>query len=234
VAPSDTRTKILQVAERLYAERGIEGVSLREIGAAAGQRNTAAVHYHFGGREGLVRALFEHRYERLEARRAAMLAELDARTEPAAVRELVAVLVLPFVEHPDGSGHWVRFVARLHEDPRYNPFGQIAAVPYSARAEAVAASQDASARIARSIGLDEPERVARMFLVTTMVVHAVADREALLAAGAAGALTPDDAFARGVVDAATAILTAPVPRRSSTAVPRRSPSRRTPGSRASP
>jgi AcrR family transcriptional regulator len=228
VAPSDTRTKILEVAERLYAERGIDGVSLREIGAAAGQRNTAAVHYHFGGREGLVQALFEDRYERLEARRAAMLAELDGRAGPADVRELVAVLVLPFVEHPDGAGHWVRFVARLHEDPRYNPFaadGRTPRVGYAARAEAIAASNDASARIAQAIGLDEAERVARMFLVTTMVVHAVADREALLAAGAAAGLAPDDVFARGVVDAATAILTAPVPRRSSTAARRRSPSR---------
>ena len=56
-----TRLQLLATAERLFAERGIAGVSLREIGAAAGQRNNSATQYHFESKHGLVLALCEHR-----------------------------------------------------------------------------------------------------------------------------------------------------------------------------
>ena len=52
---------LIETAERLFAERGVNAVSLREIGAEAGQRNTGAVRYHFGTKEALVNAVFEHR-----------------------------------------------------------------------------------------------------------------------------------------------------------------------------
>ena len=45
----------------MYAERGINGVSLRQIGTAAGQLNTGAARYHFGSKVGLINAVFEHR-----------------------------------------------------------------------------------------------------------------------------------------------------------------------------
>src|SRR5690349_15934196 len=147
---ADTRTRILAAAERLYAERGVDGVSLREITEAAGQRNNAAVHYHFGGRDELVRELFELRYAQLETRRAEMLAALDADGRTDDIEALVRILVAPFAEAADqgAEGTWVRFVARLHEDPRFNPFG--GANPYAARDEAVAASREVTARIRRS------------------------------------------------------------------------------------
>ncbi len=106
-ANTDTPERILVAAERLYAEKGLEGVSLREVGEAAGQRNTAAVHYHFGGREGLVGALFERRFASLEARRSAMLDELDATGRGDDLPSLVRVLVEPFTEGMDGSGGYL-------------------------------------------------------------------------------------------------------------------------------
>ena len=54
----ETKTQLLRVAERLFAQRGTAGVSLREIAREAGQRNTGAVHYHFGSREGVIEAIF--------------------------------------------------------------------------------------------------------------------------------------------------------------------------------
>ena len=45
----ETRTQLMRAAERLFAERGIEVVSLREINRAAAQRNATALQYHFGG-----------------------------------------------------------------------------------------------------------------------------------------------------------------------------------------
>lgn len=52
-----TRDKLIAAAERLMAERGIDGVDLMEIQAAAGQHNRSAVAYHFGDRAGLVAAI---------------------------------------------------------------------------------------------------------------------------------------------------------------------------------
>ena len=51
------REAMIRAAERLFSERGIEAVSLREVGAVAGQRNNSAAQYHFGTREGLVDAV---------------------------------------------------------------------------------------------------------------------------------------------------------------------------------
>ena len=65
---SETQIRLIETAERLFAERGVNGVSLREIGAEAGQRNTGAVRYHLGSKEQLVSAVFEHRMVPINAR----------------------------------------------------------------------------------------------------------------------------------------------------------------------
>src|SRR3546814_12988999 len=57
--------RILQAAEDCFGEHGIDAVSLRQIAIAAGQGNTAAVHYHFGSKEGLLERILQ----RSEARR---------------------------------------------------------------------------------------------------------------------------------------------------------------------
>ena len=58
---TNTRDKLVSAAERLFAARGADNVSLREINRAAGQKNVAALHYHFGSRRGLMVAIFERR-----------------------------------------------------------------------------------------------------------------------------------------------------------------------------
>jgi len=203
----DTRTRILEAAERLYAERGVDGVSLREITEAAGQRNNAAVHYHFGGRDELVQALFERRYTRLEARRAEMLAELDAAGRGDDVEALVRILVAPFAEAGElgDEGTWVRFVARLHEDPTFNPFS--GRHPYAASDAATAASREVTARIRRALGISAKQAETRFYLVTTMAVHAVADRHAMADAGAGERLPSGRALVDALVEAAVAVLT---------------------------
>lgn len=54
---AQTREKILDAANKLFAERGVEGVSLRELTVKAGV-NIAAVHYHFGSKDGILPELF--------------------------------------------------------------------------------------------------------------------------------------------------------------------------------
>jgi AcrR family transcriptional regulator len=223
---SETRDRILDAAERLYAEKGLEGVSLREVGDVAGQRNTGAVHYHFGGRDGLVEALFERRFASIDARRGELLDQLDAEGRGDDLAALVRVLVEPFTEGMDGTGgYWVRFVARLHEDPRSNPFGAPgprdggagdggegaeAALPYRVPAEVTRATVEVSARIRRVLGGSVDDLDARFFAVTTMVVHAAADHEALVAAGRAPAgLERADQLGEYLVRASIALFSAP-------------------------
>ncbi|MCU1485638.1 MAG: hypothetical protein JWN67_2384 [Actinomycetia bacterium] len=200
---ADTRELILDAAERLYAERGLNGVSLREITEAAGQRNNAAVHYHFGGRDGLVRALFEHRYIRLEHRRAAMLAQLDADGRGMELEPLVRVLVAPFAE--EGDGHWVRFLARLHEDPRFSPFAG-GEHSYAMSEGVMLATRDVSARIRAVLDLPAEEANTRFFVVVTMAIHAVSDRQGLVAAGVAQNVPSAEKLVEALVEAAVAVF----------------------------
>jgi len=91
----DGRTRLLDAAERLLDEQGIDGPSARTIATAAGHGNTAAVLYHFGSREGLVEAVLTRRSTEVEARRQAAVDELLAAGSAdtrAALRALVGPL----------------------------------------------------------------------------------------------------------------------------------------------
>jgi len=69
-------------AEQLFAEHGIAAVPLRDIGIAAGQKNHAAVQYHFGDRESLVREIVSFRATLSERLRVEMFADLVSRGQP--------------------------------------------------------------------------------------------------------------------------------------------------------
>jgi AcrR family transcriptional regulator len=78
VPQADGRTRLLDTAERLLDQHGIDGVSLRAVTLAAGHRNASAVNYHFGNREQLVAAVLERRRAGLEESRQARLDALEA------------------------------------------------------------------------------------------------------------------------------------------------------------
>ncbi len=101
----------MDAAEMLIAERGMT-VTLRELAAAAGQRNNSAVIYHFGGLDGLVAATLQRRMDSLEPRRAELLAGLDADSGPA---DIVAAIVGPALTIPyeQGATHYARFVESI-------------------------------------------------------------------------------------------------------------------------
>src|ERR1700759_5326107 len=72
-AHSVSALALIYAAEKLFAKHGIASVSLRQINHAANHKNIAAAHYHFGSRDGLVKALLHHRWHRLDLRRREML-----------------------------------------------------------------------------------------------------------------------------------------------------------------
>jgi AcrR family transcriptional regulator len=83
----------MDAAERLFAERGIDAVSLRTINAEAGY-SVAALHYHFGTRDGLVRALLQRAQPAMFQQRATMVADLETQPRPQ-VEAIVEALVFP-------------------------------------------------------------------------------------------------------------------------------------------
>lgn len=114
-----TREKIIRTAVKLIAQQGPDGVSLNEIVRQAGQRNASALQYHFGGKSGLIQAIFDHFRPAIEARRQQMIEELvnDLQGEALSINDIASLVVLPFVEQLDnehGGRDYLRFAASMH------------------------------------------------------------------------------------------------------------------------
>ena len=113
------RERILAAAELLFAGRGIDGVSLREITAAAGA-NVAAVHYHFGSKEAVLEELFMHRAQEITSQRLKLLGEVRRNRKGQPVLEdVLAAFLRPALEvtAAPGGEAFVRLRARLAFEP---------------------------------------------------------------------------------------------------------------------
>ncbi|WP_119730003.1 TetR/AcrR family transcriptional regulator [Thermomonospora amylolytica] len=195
---TDTRTRLLDAAQRLYAERGVDGVSLREINAAAGARNAVAVQYHFKDRAGVLRAIMERHLPDVDARRHALLDAYEAAGTPDP-RALAAALVRPLAaklaDLAGGGPYFLQIWAELVGRPQGPP------------PVAPGAPGDSLRRWRR---LAEPvlaEDAARLHRRYTAVLHASIE---LARRARSGPHTDDRLFTSYLIDVITAILTAPV------------------------
>ena len=114
----DTKDAILAAAERLFAAEGIDKASLRAITGEAGV-NLAAVHYHFGSKEGLVRALLARRLEPLTRKRLELLDA--AEHERGSLDDVVRAFIEPALEmvKSEPGGHaFARFMLSASQDPK--------------------------------------------------------------------------------------------------------------------
>ena len=197
---SSARAELLDTAERLFAERGIAGVSLREIGAAAGQRNNSAAQYHFGTRDGLVDAIFDARMSHIDEHRRAMLDDLETTGSLDDVRALCKAFVYPLASSllsTGGESWYARFLAQVVFDPDFELLAR-RRYPVTAGLRRIIDLLDVA------LG-DTPSAVRsdRLRLASMLVVHALADRER--GPGPAPTL-----LAAELVDAMVAIFSAPV------------------------
>ena len=109
---AETRDRLLDEAELLFAVQGIQGTATREIVAAAGQRNPSAISYHFGSRQNLLLEVLARRGGPVDDERGR---RRDQAGLTPAVRDLVACLVVPYAEllGTGGGRAYVRIVAQL-------------------------------------------------------------------------------------------------------------------------
>src|SRR6266852_4816583 len=94
--PSDTKTRILDAAEKLIGEKGFEATSLRDITAEA-QVNLAAVNYHFQSKDSLIDAVIQRRIEPVNRRRIEML---DTAGPDPSVEQIIEAFLGPIIERP--------------------------------------------------------------------------------------------------------------------------------------
>jgi AcrR family transcriptional regulator len=199
-----TRERILDAAERLFAEHGVYTVSNRTIADAAGQGNTAVVGYHFGTKTDLVRAIVARHTEAIDRDRAARVARIEGAGE---VRDWVGALVRPQVEHLAelGAPTWfARFGAQVMTDPTLRAIMSVEAL-----------GSPTLQRVLEGLHACLPElpdevRRERGDVARLLMVHVVAERERALAEGAPTPRATWAEAADGLVDVLVGVWTAPV------------------------
>jgi AcrR family transcriptional regulator len=129
---ASTKELLIEAGERLFGERGIDGASLREITAAAGQSNSNVVQYHFGDKAGLIRAILADRVARIDHIRSMQLAILDDRDRPDP-KTILKILWVPLMSIRDKSGGhpFCRFMLQymLHPPLTHHPLTSVYSLP---------------------------------------------------------------------------------------------------------
>ncbi len=204
-APPDAATALLLAAERLFAEHGPHGVSLRQINVAAGQRNASAAHYHFGSREGVVRAVFEFRMSGVNRRRLQRFDTLERDGRLTDPRALIETWVLPLADELEprpGGNHYIRF---LHQVVRVWP----GVAPDLVR-DLTAGWRQVAGELRRLLGHLPPALIdLRLEMATQHSVAALAQAEQRLESGGSRARARQALYVANLIDVLVAGVMAP-------------------------
>jgi len=116
-----TRVALIEAAERLFADSGFDAVSTRQIGTAIGSLNTNVVAYHFGTKDGLIKAVFRHRLPEIDRRRGELLAQAVSVDESASLSSLLEAFTLPLFDQTDADGNhsYARFLQALERSGQH-------------------------------------------------------------------------------------------------------------------
>ena len=169
---AQTRLNFIQTALKLYAERGIDAVSLNEITVAAGQKNRNALQYHFGDRNGLLQAIIDthaNNVSRLRGVYAAQAAEALWTPAEASAR----VLIMPLADYAKSSPEGVYYLRLLSQraivkNNITNP-GTHSPLSFRREPELRRLMRQAMAH------LKPAEAQRRMFLIVSMAFHSLAE-----------------------------------------------------------
>ncbi|HEX6659932.1 MAG TPA: helix-turn-helix domain-containing protein [Ilumatobacter sp.] len=198
-----TRELLLDAGRRLFAEIGPFQAPLKQVVEAAGQRNTSALHYHFGGREGLLTAIIDHHNATIEDERRLLLDRIEAERRVDDLRALVEAVVIPFSRmlRDDEGRQFLAVVAQL-----VDLFDRWDIESERTPAQALRAFRHIEAALDRSLTPElRHERVTRFL---ELVSEALGARARLLARGRRPRLATAP-FVTNLVDMAVGALAAP-------------------------
>lgn len=110
----DTRLALMRAAEQLFAQQGVDRVSLREIAIAAGQRNVSAATYHFGSKRELIEAILErHSIPVQDSWGPALAGDPQHQLGLDALLELLVRPLVAKIDDPDGGRCYLELCAEL-------------------------------------------------------------------------------------------------------------------------
>jgi AcrR family transcriptional regulator len=206
---SKTRAGLLDAAARAFARDGVFNASLIDITRQAGQRNRAALSYHFGSRDGVLCAVID-RHAAFLAHREGELLEVARHQD--ALEPVVEALVRPAAELADSGWRGrccLLIIAELTGEDR---------AQYSAELQDVLASTGGNEVFAllteRSGHLTDELRTERFSLMVMFILRAIADRARLLERRTRHGRPQleHEPFVANLVAMAAAAMAAPAPR----------------------
>jgi|TARA_B110000503_G_scaffold63672_2_gene100440 AcrR family transcriptional regulator len=169
---SKTRERMIAVAQELYANRGIDGVSLNQILTQAGQKNRNAMQYHFGNREGLLQAIVDkHSGAIYDIRSEFIRCAQGESWSPAALAARVFVQpIASYIEKFPEGVHYVKILSQLAALNTPAIYG-FQGSSLSLRMDP--AHQRLTSEAVSHLSTDEAKR--RTFLTVGIVFHSIAD-----------------------------------------------------------
>ncbi|MCY3578874.1 MAG: helix-turn-helix domain containing protein [bacterium] len=196
---TETRSRLIAEAERLFADQGIWRVRVQDIVAAAGQRNSSALSYHFGSRQGVLDAILRDHGEPIDNERGQVWADVDDDETSALIQALIQPLTRRL---STASGRcYLRIVAQLSAefarwdlDPTHVP-----------------ANLNTILRLLRDRALagDKAQRDERVLGMIQLMTASLAERARRIEAG--DPLDTDErTYSANLVDMLTGIIEAPV------------------------
>lgn len=168
------KSKLIRAAEQLFAQKGIEATSLREVGTLAGQKNTNAVQYHFGDKRGLITAIWQRHAGDVEQHRIKLLSRLDDKPS---LQSLVEVIVLPIaskLNDEDGGRHYLQVMSHLITYSGASLLELFEQTPDETTQTTLDAMEPYIAH------LSEADKTARTLFVVGLLFHGLADYIRLL------------------------------------------------------
>lgn len=123
---TSTTERLLEAAEELFATHGIDGASMRDITGAA-NTSLAAINYHFGNKEGLLRAIILERGQRLTEERIRLLklVEQASGSQPPRVDAVLRAFIEPVVHMKERHPHFPRLMGRVQMENLMHVVGEV-------------------------------------------------------------------------------------------------------------
>ena len=166
-----TRERIINAAEKLFAEKGVEATSLLDVTKAAKQKNRSAMQYHFNNKQGLLDAVLDKHAREIAERRLAMLDALEAQGEYS-LYQLIEAQVIPVAEQMEtrqGGKAFVKIHSQLMSSPDYSDIRR------HRDSQALDVQRMLKMISAKSTPVDSNVARSRGMLTGCLLVHGLAD-----------------------------------------------------------